>query len=98
MYPLRMARNAPSAEHADARVDGRTRAARAQGRAAREELLAAALRVFAERGYRDASVDEIAATAGYSKGAVYWHFSGKEELLQTLLEERLDAPMRQLVA
>ena len=81
-----------------ARVDRRTRAARAQGREGRDELLAAALRVFARRGYRQAGVDEIAAAAGYSKGALYWHFSGKEDLLQALLEERIDAPMREMVA
>jgi AcrR family transcriptional regulator len=80
-----------------ARLDRRTRAARAQGREARGELLTAALRVFARRGYRDAGVDEIAAEAGYSKGALYWHFSGKEELLLALLEERIDAPMRDRV-
>jgi AcrR family transcriptional regulator len=86
-------RNDPGVQARD-RVDGRTRAARSQGREAREELLSAALRVFARRGYREAGVDEIAAEAGYSKGALYWHFSGKEELLITLLEERIDAPMR----
>ena len=80
------------------RLDRRTRAARKQGREARDELLAAALRVFARRGYRQAGVDEIAAAAGYSKGALYWHFAGKEELLAALLEERVDAPMRELVA
>ena len=81
-----------------ARVDQRTRAARAQRRESRDELLSAALRVFARRGYRHAGVDEIAAEAGYSKGAIYWHFSGKEELLFALLEERIDAPMREQVA
>jgi len=80
-----------------ARVDRRTRAARAQGREGRDELLTAALRVFARRGYRQAGVDEIASVAGYSKGALYWHFSGKEDLLLALLEERVDAPMRELV-
>ncbi|MEA2475452.1 MAG: hypothetical protein QOE06_3367 [Thermoleophilaceae bacterium] len=80
------------------RVDRRTRAARSQGGEGRDELLTAALRVFARRGYREAGVDEIAAEAGYSKGALYWHFSGKEELLQTLLEERIDAPLRAMVA
>src|SRR4051794_14340122 len=79
------------------RVDQRTRAARSQGREARDELLAAALRVFARRGYRDAGVDEIAAEAGYSKGALYWHFASKDELLVTLVAERIDAPMRELV-
>ena len=87
-----------SGQGAGERLDGRTRAARAQGREARDELLTAALRVFARRGYREAGVDEIAADAGYSKGALYWHFSGKEELLLTLLEERIDKPMRERFA
>jgi AcrR family transcriptional regulator len=82
----------------DTRVDRRTRAARAEGREGRDELLSAALRVFARRGYREAGVDEIAGEAGYSKGALYWHFSGKEELLTALLEERIDAPLRDRVA
>ena len=81
----------------EARIDQRTRAARAQGREARDELLAAALRVFAHRGYREAGVEGIATAAGYSKGALYWHFSGKEDLLFALLEERIDAPMREMV-
>jgi AcrR family transcriptional regulator len=81
-----------------ARLDQRTRAARAQGLEARDELLTAALRVFARRGYGQAGVDEIAAEAGYSKGALYWYFSGKEELLLALLDERIDAPMREMVA
>src|SRR3954463_7952578 len=80
------------------RLDQRTRAARAQGRAARDELLTAALRVFARRGYRAAGVDEIASEAGYSKGALYWHFSDKEDLLMALLDEHVDAPMRDRVA
>ena len=80
------------------RLDRRTRAARSEGREARDELLTAALRVFARRGYREAGVDEIAAEAGYSKGALYWHFSRKEELLTALLDERIDAPMRVKVA
>jgi AcrR family transcriptional regulator len=79
-------------------VDRRTRAARAEGRQAREELLDAALAVFARRGYGEAGVDEIAAEAGYSKGALYWHFAGKEQLLLALLEERVDAPTRELIA
>ncbi len=86
------------AQNLKPRIDRRTRAARAEGREARDDLLTAALQVFARRGYRQAGVDEIAAAAGYSKGALYWHFSGKEDLLLTLLEERIDAPTRELVA
>src|SRR5215211_5839054 len=89
-----MALKPPRPESRDARIDRRTRTARVQGRDARDELLAAALQVFARRGYSHASVDEIAAAAGYSKGALYWHFSGKEEVLVALLEERIDAPLR----
>jgi AcrR family transcriptional regulator len=104
MYPiavpsnLRRDRHRTSGTTEKTRVDRRTRAARAEGRQARDELLTAALRVFARRGYREAGVDEIAAEAGYSKGALYWHFSGKEALLTALLEERIDAPMRDNVA
>jgi AcrR family transcriptional regulator len=72
------------------RLDRRTRAARRDGRDAREDLFDAAIEVVAERGFRQASVDEIAARAGLSKGAVYWHFASKEDLFFALLEERLD--------
>ena len=54
----------------------------------RERLLDAALTVFSRRGYHAASVDEIAAEAGYSKGAVYSNFSNKEELLLALIDRR----------
>jgi AcrR family transcriptional regulator len=53
----------------------------------RAELLAAAARVFARRGYDAASVAEIAEEAGYSHGAVYSNFAGKEELFLALYEE-----------
>src|SRR4051795_7614527 len=76
------------------RLDRRTRAARSEDRDARDALLTAALRVFAHRGYRDAGVDEIATEAGYSKGALYHHFSVKDELLVTLLDARIDRRMR----
>jgi AcrR family transcriptional regulator len=94
----RPGRRRKSGGNVGTRLDQRTRVARARGGAARDELLAAALRVFARRGYRQAGVDEIAAEAGYSKGALYWHFASKEELLRALLEERIDAPMREMVA
>jgi AcrR family transcriptional regulator len=79
------------------RVDRRTRPARAEGRNGREALLEAAARVFARRGFREASMDEIAGEAGFSKGGVYWHFSGKDELFIALLEERVDRPVREMV-
>jgi AcrR family transcriptional regulator len=52
----------------------------------RAELIAAAAKVFARRGFHGASVEQIAAEAGYSTGAIYWHFSGKEDLFLAVYE------------
>ncbi|MHA6623733.1 TetR/AcrR family transcriptional regulator [Pseudonocardia sp. DLS-67] len=49
-------------------------------------ILAAAVRLFAERGYHATSVDEIAAQAGISKAVVYDHFASKRELYTVLLD------------
>lgn len=57
----------------------------------RAQLLDAAERVFAREGYRGASVVAIAEEAGYSHGAVYSNFKGKEDLFLVLVEERIDA-------
>ncbi|HVX39722.1 MAG TPA: TetR/AcrR family transcriptional regulator [Gemmatimonadaceae bacterium] len=51
------------------------------------ELLEAALRVFAANGYRNTRLDEVAAAAGVTKGALYHYFSNKEELLLRALDE-----------
>jgi isochorismate synthase len=51
-----------------------------------ERILDAALEVFSSRGYRDASVDDVAAAAATSKGGVYFHFPGKDALFLALLE------------
>jgi len=53
----------------------------------RADLLAAARRVFAEKGYEGASVGDVAAAAGYTKGAVYANFGSKEELFLELAKE-----------
>ena len=54
----------------------------------RQGLLDAAYKVFAQRGYAQATIDDIAAACGVSKGAVYHHFASKEELFRAILEER----------
>jgi AcrR family transcriptional regulator len=56
--------------------------------AAPEALLEAAFRVFAARGYRAASLEEVAEAAGMTKGAIYYYFDGKEDLLRRALEQR----------
>jgi AcrR family transcriptional regulator len=55
----------------------------------REELVGAAAKVFARRGFHQATVEEIAAEAGFSTGAVYSNFNGKEELFLALADRQV---------
>ena len=52
-------------------------------------LLAAARRVFLERGYYAATLEQIADEAGFSKGAVYSRFASKADMFLALLEDRI---------
>jgi AcrR family transcriptional regulator len=79
------------------RLDRRTKAARSEQRDARAALLDAAAAVFAARGLRAASIEQVARRAGYSKGAVYWHFESKYDLFLALLEERVDRPIHEMI-
>ncbi len=54
----------------------------------REQVLAAAARVFAARGFHATSLDAIAEEAGFSRGAVYYNFADKEDLFLELLDRR----------
>lgn len=55
----------------------------------RDAVLAAARRVFLERGYAGASLEAIADEAGFSKGVVYSQFRSKGDLFVVLLEQRI---------
>ncbi len=54
----------------------------------RDELLQAAARVFAQRGFHATSLNAVAEEAGFSRGAVYYNFADKEELFLELLDRR----------
>jgi AcrR family transcriptional regulator len=56
-----------------------------------DTLTDVALRVFAERGYDGASMDDVARAAGITKASIYHHVSGKEALLDRGLTRALDA-------
>ncbi len=56
----------------------------------RERLLAAATKVFARRGYHRATVDEIASEAGFTIGALYSNFAGKEDLFLALADRQVE--------
>ena len=63
----------------------------------RERVLAAGRAVFAEVGYQKATLDAIAGRAGFSKGAVYSNFAGKDDLFLTLLQHDV-GEMRETLA
>jgi AcrR family transcriptional regulator len=62
----------------------------------RAELIAAATKVFAKRGFYGASMEVIAAEAGYSTGALYWHFASKDDLFLAVYEEYAVMRVREL--
>lgn len=54
----------------------------------RENLLTAGLKVFGQRGYSATRLEDIAIEANVTRGAIYHHFGGKDELFMTLVKER----------
>src|SRR5438093_7293464 len=52
----------------------------------RAELIAAAAHVFAREGFHGASLEQIARHAGYTTGAIYWHFKDKDDLFLAVYE------------
>ncbi|HEX3927628.1 MAG TPA: TetR/AcrR family transcriptional regulator [Gemmatimonadales bacterium] len=54
-----------------------------------DELIAAALTVFSERGFRQTTLEEVAARAGVSKGTVYLYFESKDDLFRAVVETKV---------
>ena len=71
---------------------GRRAAAKAR---TRQKVLDGALSVFAERGYGEASMEEIARAAGVAIGSVYAHFQNKRDLFEALLDAHLTADLQE---
>lgn len=57
------------------------------------EIITAALRVWAERGFADTRLEDIARRAGIAKGTIYLYFPSKEALFEAALKDRLVAMM-----
>ncbi|MFP4331153.1 MAG: TetR family transcriptional regulator [Alkalispirochaetaceae bacterium] len=51
----------------------------------REAIFEAGLQVFSEKGFAAATMSDVAKAAGTTRGAIYWHFSTKEELFREIL-------------
>ena len=62
--------------------------AQPRSNAAPDTLLETAFRVFGERGYRATRLEEVAEAAGMTKGAIYYYFDSKEDLLRQALQHR----------
>jgi AcrR family transcriptional regulator len=60
----------------------------------REKLFEAAARVFGEQGIGGASIETIAAAAGFTRGAFYSNFKSKDELIIAMLEDHVDQTVR----
>jgi AcrR family transcriptional regulator len=64
----------------------------------REQLIEAAAKVFARRGYHRATVDEIASEAGFTVGALYSNFSGKEALFLAIADRQVEQRVAEVEA
>ncbi|MFV3378332.1 TetR family transcriptional regulator [Pseudomonas sp. NY11226] len=60
----------------------------AEAEETRQRIIDAAVGVFASLGVSDTTLDLIAKKAGVTRGAVYWHFNGKQEVLEAVLSSR----------
>jgi AcrR family transcriptional regulator len=69
-----------------------------QRKLTRARLIDGAMKLFSTRGYEHATIDDISQEAGYSKGAYYFHFSTKEDILLELLRRWSEDRTRALAA
>ena len=58
--------------------------------ARRAQIIEAAIACFLERGYTNTSMSDIIKASGLSSGSIYSHFTGKEDILTTAINERLE--------
>jgi AcrR family transcriptional regulator len=62
----------------------------------RKEILLHAEKLFADKGFRDTTVDDIARAAGVSKGALYVYFKSKEDIFLALLDDAMERTIKKL--
>ena len=53
----------------------------------KRKIFETSMKLFAEKGYENTSIEEITATVGVAKGTLYYHFSSKEEIFDFLVAE-----------
>jgi TetR/AcrR family acrAB operon transcriptional repressor len=73
-----------------------TRATRKKTQETRDRLLDAAEMVFNEKGVSNTTLNDIAAAAGVTRGAIYWHFRNKVDLFNAMID-RVRSPIREMI-
>jgi AcrR family transcriptional regulator len=69
-----------------------------RGQATREQIIAVATRLFADRGYEGTSIEAVLQEAGVSRGSLYHHFAGKDVLFEAVLAAVEESAGTQVVA
>ena len=59
----------------------------------KQQILEAAMAVFARKGFDGASMDDIVRESGISKGGLYWHFKSKDDIIAAILRQFFDQEM-----
>jgi TetR/AcrR family acrAB operon transcriptional repressor len=75
-------------------VEGTMRRTKADAAVTREHLLDAAQACFLARGYTETNLEDVARTAGTTRGAIQWHFGSKAELFNALVQERSESAVK----
>jgi TetR/AcrR family transcriptional regulator, acrAB operon repressor len=77
-------------EDAMSTLEPRGSSSEARSQDSRDEILKAAIRLFASRGFHETSMSEVARAAHVSKALIFWHFKTKEELFMAVLSRLLE--------
>jgi AcrR family transcriptional regulator len=64
----------------------------------RTQIIEAAMRVFARSGFQEARMDDIVAETGLSKGALYWYYKSKDEIILSIMDSMFDRELAGLKA
>lgn len=86
----------PKARSAGARTRAAARPVPEATSGKRQRILDAAVRIFAEQGFWNAKVSQIADAAGVADGTIYLYFKSKDDLLISLFEDRMEAVLSTL--
>ena len=64
----------------------------------REQILNCAQTLFATKGYANTTIDDLLSSLGIAKGTLYYHFTGKDEILRAIIDRVADRVTEQALA